>query len=171
MNLLNSKVAFGIDIRKKLNGSDLYVKTFQIATMLPVLYLITASGYLGLFAKGGPRAWLFELGMSALPRWMVLGLSYLYRATSSEVIALFAMLVIALFLGLFSNKIFREDEARGIMARKVFMVLIALDLVLRVLPFGFNMAFGLPFEVIGFAVRLLSVAALYMDIKAHKAKE
>ena len=171
MNLLNSKVAFGIDIRKKLNGSDLYVKTFQIASMLPVLYLITASGYLGLFAKGGPLAWLFELGMSALPRWMVLGLSYLYRATSSEVIALFAMLVIALFLGLFSNKIFRKDEARGIRARKVFMVLISLDLVLRVLPFGFNMAFGLPFEVIGFAVRLLSVAALYMDIKAHKAKE
>ena len=56
-------------------------------------------------------------------------------------------------------------------ARKVFMVLIALDLVLRVLPFSFNLAFGLPFEVIGFAVRLLSVAALYMDIKAHKAKE
>ena len=51
------------------------------------------------------------------------------------------------------------------------MVLIALDLVLRVLPFGFNMAFGLPFEVIGFVIRLLSVAALYMDIKAHKAKE
>lgn len=167
MNWLKNKVAFGIDIRRKLNGADLYVKTFQIASILPVLFLITASGYLGLFGKGGPLAWLFELGMSVLPRWETLGLSFIYRQTSNEVIMLFIMLVIGLILGLFSNKIFREDENRGIRARKVFMALILIDLVLRVLPFRFNTVFGWPFSVLGFAIRAACMVLLYMDIKAY----
>ena len=171
MNFLKDKIRFGTDPRKRLNGSDLYVKTFQLASILPVFYLFMASGYMGIFSKRTVFSVLFDLGISVLPRAEALALSYIYRITDNELIMVFIMMIIGLILGLLSNKIFREDEARGIMARKVFMVLIALDLVLRVLPFGFNMAFGLPFEVIGFAVRLLSVAALYMDIKAHKAKE
>lgn len=168
MNRLKNKVAFGIDIRKKLNGADLYVKTFQIASMLPVLFLITASGYLGLFAKGGPLAWLFEIGMSVLPRWETLGLSYIYRQTSNEVIMLFIMMLIGLLLGLFSNKIFRENEKRGIAARKVFMILIAIDLIVRLIPMRFNLVFGLPMAVIGFIIRAVFIVFLYMDIKTAR---
>ena len=44
MNFLREKIVFGIDPRKKLNGSDLYVKTFQIMSMLPVVFVAVASG-------------------------------------------------------------------------------------------------------------------------------
>ena len=170
MNFLNEKIAFGIDPRKKLNGSDLYVKTFQIMSMLPVIFVAVASGDLKLYSSGGPLAWLFELGMSALPRLEMLGLSFLFRETSSEVIMTFVMLAIGLILGLLSNKIFREEEKRGVAARKVFMALLAIDLIVRLLPLDFNRVFGLPVMAIGFVLRAACIAALYMDLKAYKAK-
>lgn len=170
MNFLNDRIVFGIDPRRKLNGSDLYVKAFQIMSMLPVLFVAVASGDLKLFSSGGPLAWLFELGMSALPRPETLGLSYIFRETSSEVIMTFVMLAIGLILGLLSNKIFREEEKRGVAARKVFMALIAIDLIVRLLPMDFNRVFGLPVMAIGFVLRAACIAALYMDLKAYKAK-
>ncbi len=166
----NKRIVFGIDPRRKLNGSDLYVKTFQIISMIPVIYVAVASGDLKLFSEGGPLAWLFELGMAGLPRLEVLGLSYILRVTSSEVVITFVMLGIGLILGLLSNKIFREDEKRGVAARKVFMALILIDLIVRLLPLKFNLVFGLPMMAIGFILRAASIAALYMDLKAHKAK-
>ena len=81
------------------------------------------------------------------------------------------MMIIGLILGLLSNKIFREDEKRGIAARKVFIVLIAIDLVVRLLPMKFNPAFGLPMAAIGFIIRAGFIALLYMDIKAAKNNE
>lgn len=170
MNFLKNKVGFGIDIRKKLNGSDLYVKTFQIASMIPVIYMFVASGSLKLFSTGGPLAWIFDLGMSMLPRVEVMGLSYLYRSTSNEIIMLFTMLAIGLVLGLLSNIIFREDEKRGIAARKLFMALIGIDLVIRLIPVRPNLVFGPVFAVIGLLVRAACIAALYMDIRAEKQK-
>lgn len=169
MSFLKEKIVFGIDPRKKLNGSDLYVKTFQIMSMLPVVFVAVASGDLKLYSSGGPLAWLFELGTSALPRLEMLGLSFILRETSSEVIMTFVMLAIGLILGLLSNKIFREDDKRGVAARKVFMALIAIDLIVRLLPLEFNRTFGLPVMAAGFIIRAACIAALYLDIKAYQA--
>ncbi|MBR4024528.1 MAG: hypothetical protein IKI86_04530 [Firmicutes bacterium] len=171
MNFLKDKIRFGTDPRKRLNGSDLYVKTFQLASILPVFYLFMASGYMGIFSKRTVFSVLFDLGISVLPRAEALALSYIYRITDNELIMVFIMMIIGLILGLLSNKIFREDEKRGIAARKVFIVLIAIDLVVRLLPMKFNPAFGLPMAAIGFIIRAGSIALLYMDIKAANNNE
>ena len=171
MNFLKEKIVFGTDPRKKLNGSDIYVKTFQVASILPVFYLFMASGYLGIFSKTSVFSVLFDLGVSVLPRAEALALSYLYRVTDNEIIMIFVMMIIGLIFGLISNKIFRENEKRGIAARKVFIILIAIDLIVRLLPMKFNLAFGLPMAIIGFIIRAVSIVLLYMDIKAAKNKE
>ena len=41
----NSKVRFGIDIRRALTGADLYVKTMQAATLLVLPYVFLATSY------------------------------------------------------------------------------------------------------------------------------
>ena len=69
------------------------------------------------------------------------------------------------------NKLFRENEKRGLAVRKVFIILIAIDLIVRLLPMKFNPAFGLPMAAIGFIIRAGSIALLYMDIKAAKNNE
>ncbi len=171
MNSLKDKICFGTDPRRKLNGSDIYVKTFQLASILPVFYLFMASGYLGIFSKRSVFSVLFDLGVSALPRAEALALSYLYRMTDNEIIMVFIMMIIGLILGLLSNKIFRESEKRGIAARKAFIALIAIDLVIRLLPMKFNLAFGWPAAMIGFIIRAVSIVLLYMDIRAAKNNE
>ena len=171
MNILKDRICFGIDIRKKLSGSDLYVKTFQLASILPVVYLFMASGYMAIFSKNTIFSVLFDIGVSVLPRVETMALSYVYHSNDNEVTVVFAMMVIGLILGLLSDKIFRENEKRGIAARKVFIALIALDLVIRLLPMKFNLAFGLPMAVIGFIVRAGFIVLLLMDLKAVKNKE
>lgn len=166
MNFLTDRVRFGIDVRKKLTGADIYVRGFQIASMLPVIYLFTASGYMKILTKQGVLSLLFDLGAAVLPRGETLLLSSLYRATSSEMVMIFTMLGISLVFGLLSNIIFRENEARGIRARKVFIVLIAADLLVRLIPMKFNLAFGWPMAIIGFLVRAGFIALLIMDIRA-----
>ena len=44
---------FGIGIRKRLSGAELYVIVYQISCVLPALYILIASGYMALFAKKG----------------------------------------------------------------------------------------------------------------------
>ena len=171
MNFLKDRIGFGIDIRKKLNGSDLYVKTFQLASILPVFYLFMASGYMGIFSKRTVFSVLFDLGVSVIPRAEALALSYVYRSTDSELIMVFIMMVLALILGLLSGKIFRENEKRGIIARKLFIVIIAIDLVIRLLPFKFNLVLGWPAVIIGFLIRAGSIALLLMDLKAYNKNE
>lgn len=171
MKFFKDRICFGIDIRKKLNGSDLYVKTFQLASILPVFYLFMASGYMGIFSKRTVFSVLFDLGVSVIPRAEALALSYIYRMTDNEIIMVFIMMVIGLILGLLSGIIFRENEKRGIAARKVFIILIAIDLVIRLLPMKFNLALGWPAAVIGFIIRAVFIVLLYMDIRAAKNNE
>ena len=94
MNFLKDKIRFGTDPRKRLNGSDLYVKTFQLASILPVFYLFMASGYMGIFSKRTVFSVLFDLGISVLPRAEALALSYIYRITDNELIMVFIMMII-----------------------------------------------------------------------------
>ena len=168
MNILKDRICFGIDVRKKLNGSDLYVKTFQLASILPVIYFFVASGYMAIYSKSSIFSVLFDLGVSVLPRAETLALSHIYRSTDNEIIVVFIMMVIGLIFGLVSDKIFRENENRGIAARRLFIALIAIDLVIRLIPFKFNLAFGLPMAVIGFVVRAGFIVLLMMDLRASK---
>ena len=157
---------FGIDVRGKLTGADLAVRIVQIAAALPMLYFVILSGWLALLTQDTPLTYLFSLGVCAVPRAVALGLSALYRQTGGE--ALFSMLLVAaaLFYGGVMNRLLHSE--RGRTTRVVLAVLIAIDLVLRLLPLGFTRAFGLPCEIIAFALRSASLILVLLDLRAGK---
>ena len=157
---------FGIDVRGKLTGADLAVRIVQIAAGLPMLYLMILSGMPALLTMETPLTYLFSLGVCAIPRAVALGLSALYRQTGGEV--LFSMLLVAaaLAFGVVMNRLLHSE--RGRTARIVLVVLITIDLILRLLPLGFTKAFGLPCEIIAFALRAVSLTLVLLDLRAGK---
>ena len=157
---------FGIDVRGRLTGADLAVRIVQIAAALPMLYFVILSGWLSLLTQDTPLTYLFSLGVCAVPRAVALGLSALYRQTGGE--ALFSMLLVAaaLFYGVVMNRLLHSE--RGRTTRVVLAVLIAIDLVLRLLPLGFTKAFGLPCEILAFALRSASLILVLLDLRAGK---
>lgn len=157
---------FGIDVRGRLTGADLAVRIVQIAAALPMLYFVILSGWLALLTQDTPLTYLFSLGVCAVPRAVALGLSALYRQTGGE--ALFSMLLVAaaLFYGVVMNRLLHSE--RGRTTRVVLAVLIAIDLVLRLLPLGFTKAFGLPCEILAFALRSASLILVLLDLRADK---
>ena len=146
---------FGIDVRGKLTGADLAVRIVQIAAALPTL-----------LTQDTPLTYLFSLGVCAVPRAVALALSALYRQTGGE--ALFSMLLVAaaLFYGVVMNRLLHSE--RGRTTRVVLAVLIAIDLILRLLPLGFTKAFGLPCEILAFALRAASLVLVVLDLRAGK---
>jgi len=155
---------FGIDIRGKLTGADLAVRVTQIMAALPMLYLVILSGMLSLLTRETPVTYLFSLGVCTVPRAVALGLSALYRHTGGEV--LFSMLLVAVVLiyGVVMNRLLHSE--RGRVTRVVLAVLIALDLIVRLIPLGFTKAFGLPCEILAFALRAMSLILVILDLRA-----
>ena len=155
---------FGIDIRGKLTGADLAVRITQIMAALPMLYLVILSGMLSLLTRETPITVLFSLGVCAIPRAVALGLSVLYRHTGGEV--LFSMLLVAaaLLYGVVMNRLLHSERGRTV--RIVLAVLIAIDLIIRLIPLGFTQAFGLPCEIIAFALRAASLVLVVLDLRA-----
>ena len=158
---------FGVDRKNRLTGADLAVRVFQIASLLPVLYVLVACVYPAVFTTRNVLSFLFDAGVSALPRWEALALSRLYRATAGEVLVCFVLLAAALAFGLAAGKLLKGAR-RGRVVRVVLAVLIALDLILRVLPTSFRFAFGVPAAVIGFVVRLGCLAMILLDLRADR---
>ena len=158
---------FGIDQRNRLTGSDLYVRVFQIASLLPVLYVLVACVHPAVFTTRNVFSVLFDAGMSALPRWEALVLSWLYRTTGSEVLFCFVMLAVALAFGLAAGRLLKGAR-RGRVVRIVLAILIVLDLILRVVPTSFRFSFGVPATVIGFIIRLGCLALILLDLRTDR---
>lgn len=165
---LTDKITFGTDLRRKLSGADLYIRILQISSVLPVIYIFIVTGAPALLVNRSVFSVLFECGISALPRGESLFLSWLYRCTSNEVIVYFVILFIALFAGILGNRLFRDNHKNGQTTRKVFVVLIGADLLLRLLPFSWNTAFGLPAAIFGFAVRAVCLTLILLDLRASR---
>ena len=161
-------MTFGINLRKQRTGADVCLLIYQISALLAVPYVVVVSGYLYLVTHRGLLADLFDLGLSALPRWEVLGMSWVYRRTSSEVIAYFIMLVLALAAGLLGRVLLRGSRTKGIRTRVVMAALIIADLAVRLLPMHFNAAFGTVCAVAGFLVRLACLVLLILDLRADR---
>lgn len=161
-----SRVEFGIDIRRKLTGADLYVRILQICSLFPLPYIFLARSHPPILSTRNLFSALFDTGICALPRIEALALSCLYRLTLSEVAVYFVILAIALALGIIAGRILRGDPEASICFHKVIAVLIASDLVIRVIPIKANIAFGIPFAVIGLAVRAICLYLVIRDLKA-----
>ena len=159
---------FGIDSRKKLSGASLYIYIFQACSLMPLLYIIVASGYLGLTGKNNILAYLFDFGMSAIPRLEALGLSLIYRKALNEILVYFLLAGIAFTFGIIADKLLKNGEKTAVRLRIVFIVLIATDLVIRLLPFSFSTGFGLVPAIVGFAIRLACLILIIADLIAYK---
>ena len=161
-------VKFGVGIRGALSGAEVAVRVTQVSALACVLFLLGASTYRPMMLHRGAPALLFDLGVSALPRWFQLILSFLYRKSGSEVLLAFAILVPALIFGLSAGRLLRSGKGRAAAARRVFGLLILADLALRLLPFRFNLAFGWPFALAGFLLRLGCLVLVWLDLRAEK---
>ena len=162
------KISFGIDTRKVLTGAELTVRIFQIATLMIVPYIFIGSGHMKIFTSTNPFSILFDLGMSVLPRAEVMAMSLIYRSTGSEVIILFASLILALIIGIIAPRLLKTKYDPGVRSRKVLCVLLIIDLVIRLIPMKFNLAFGLIFSIIGFLIVLGCLILNIMDLKTVK---
>ena len=125
-----NRVEFGIDIRRKLTGADLYVRIFQICSLLPLPYIFLATAHPAILNSRNLFSALFDIGMSSLPRLEAYALSCLYRLTSSEVAVYFVVLAFALALGFISARVLRGNPEASIRFHKAAEVLIALDLAI-----------------------------------------
>ena len=163
-------VEFGIDIRRKLTGADLYVRIFQICSLLPLPYIFLARPHPPILRTRNLLSVLFDTGISALPRLEAYALSYLYRLTSSEVAVYFVILAFALALGFISSRVLRGDPEVSIRFHKAIAVLIALDLVIRVIPVRANIAFGIIPAVLGFVIRAVCLYLVIRDLKVCDIK-
>ncbi|MBO7730592.1 MAG: hypothetical protein J6S31_07035 [Lachnospiraceae bacterium] len=159
------KIKFGINDRKVINGATLYLRIFQISSLLPLFYIFLINVYPAVIM--GQNLWsiLFELGIVSIPRAEALLLSFLYKLMLNEVVIYFVLLVFAFVYGLILKKLLGGPEKRAILIRKILIILIFLDLVLRLLPFPFNYSFAWYFVVIGCLVRVASIIFLILDLK------
>lgn len=167
---MKSRVKFGIDIRKQLTGADLYVRIFQICALLPLPYLYIAMIDHDIGSSRNLLSVLFDIGMSSIPRGEAFAMSFLYRTTLSEEKVYFIILVIAIVLGFAADRVLRGNPALSVRMHKLFAVLVACDLVIRIIPVKANIAFGLPAAIAGFVIRAVCLWLIVLDLKVHKAE-
>ena len=77
----------------------------------------------------------------------------------------YALPVIALILGLIANNVLTGNVSRSLAMHRIAAVLIAIDLVLRLIPIRANIAFGLPAEAFGFLIRAICLYLVVKDIR------
>ena len=157
---------FGVSVRNRLTGADLAVRVYQVISILPVLYLLVAAGYPALFASRNLFSFLFDLGVSALPRAEALCAAFVYRMTASEIVFSMAFLVLALAVGLIANRVLHGERAR--IARMVYAALIGADLLIRLIPLHVSGVFGMPVTILAFLIRLGCLALILLDLRAER---
>ena len=161
--------------RKKLSGTEIYVLIFQVISLLPLIYIFTATGSLAVFTKEGFLSRLFDFGVNCQPRLLILLVSWLYRVTGSEMAVYFFFPVVALIWGLLSKHLLYQGGSKeGRLAKptkKGILVLIAIDLVLRLLPIRVNQIYEIGYLIAGFAVRLVCLGLVARDLVKTREKE
>ena len=160
---------FGVSVRNRLTGADLAVRVYQVISILPVLYLLVAAGYPALFASRNLFSFLFDLGVSALPRAEALCAAFVYRMTASEIVFSMAFLVLALAVGMAANRVLHGEHAR--IARMVYAALIGADLLIRLIPLiplHVSGVFGMQATILAFLIRLGCLALILLDLRAER---
>ena len=161
---------FGLTSGKQRTGADLSVLIWQAVCLLPLPYLLVLSGYPGLMTKNSVLGFLFDGGMAALPRWLTLALSYLYRLSGHELAVYFILPVLALAFGLLMKKLLRGERKTAAVLRIILCAVIVFDLILRALLPQFRTLFGWPAAVVGLVIRLAMLGLVIGDLVAEKRK-
>lgn len=163
------KIRFGVNDRKVTSGAALYLKIFQISSLMPLPYIFLITVYPAVVSGSNIWSVLFDLGLVLLPRAELLLMSFIYRVTLNEVLIYFIPLVLAFVWGLILKKIFNGTEKGAVLIRKILIIAIFCDLVLRLLPFSFNYSYPWYFVVIGCLVRAACLIFLILDLKRKEA--
>ena len=159
---------FGLTSGKQRTGAHFFVLIWQAVCLLPLPYMLILSGYPGLMTKNSVLAVVFDCGMAALPRWLTLGLSALYRLAGHELIVYFILPVLALAFGLLVKKLLRGGTKTAKAVRFVLFAAIAADLILRIFTPQFRTLFGWPAAIVGLVIRLAMLGLLIGDLIAEK---
>ena len=160
------KLEFGCGKRGVITGADIYVKVFQISSLLVAAYIVIALNYPPVMMKNGAVNFLADLGIVTLPRWEAVLVSLLYEKTLSEVAVFFVLSGAALAFGIAAGRLLRSPGKTAVTARKVFAVIIFCDYILRLMPFGFNSVYGFGMKTAGSAIRLFCAILIVFDIRA-----
>ena len=152
----------------KLTRGQAAVRIYQVCSLLPLLYILTASGQTSVMLRRGFLYGVFQLGLACLPRAEVYGLSWLYRLTGSELIVYFAILFAAMAIGIAGDRLARGRAEARRKALTVYAVLIAADLVLRLLPLRVNTVQGWGLRAAGFAVRAVCLYLAVSGLRKQK---
>ena len=159
---------FGLE-RKKLSGATLALRIMEFSALLPPLYVMIAVGYPPLLTDDGLFSFLFGLGASLLPRAGLLGLSWLYKLTAREVLVCFAILLPALFIGLWADSRLRAKRETARRSRIVFAAYLALEFVLHLLPLKVNQAFGTAPWILSMIVLAVCLVLTLLDVRAARS--
>ena len=159
-------IRFGLDNKKGLTGADLYLKIFQVSSLLAAGFILLTAVYPPAMTSRNLFTALFSLGLLSLPKWEAILLSYLYRITASEIAVYFVMLITALAAGLLLKRQFQADKKAAKTIRVVLATLIGADLLFRLIPAGNMMVFGMTANISGFIIRLFCLILLIKDLKA-----
>ena len=162
------KIKFGINLKKVKTGAELHIMLFQLAALFSALYLYIISGYPYLMTQKGVLLYLFDLGITALPRWEALLLSLLYRSTFSEIAVCLSALGFALIVGIAAANVLKDNPRAALTSRIVLAGLIVGDLVFRLLPLPCNQALDPGWNAAGFVIRLICLALVALDLIAHR---
>lgn len=160
---------FGLTGKK--TGAHAYTTAFQIASLLPLPYIITLAGYGALAARRGVFSFLFDLGCAMLPRWETVALSAFYGKAGSEPLTYFLILGFAIALGCVLRRLLGKEGKTARAVRIVLCALIAADLVLRVCTPRFSAVFGTGVSVAGFVFRLCCLALPATDLIFEKRRK
>ena len=159
---------FGLTSGKQRTGAHIFVLIWQAVCLLPLPYMLILSGYPGLMTKNSVPAFVFDCGMAALPRWLTLGLSYLYRQTGHELIVYFILPVLALAFGLVMKKLLRRERRTAATVRVILCAAVGIDLLLRLFLPQFRTLFGWPAAIVGLVIRLAMLGLIVADFIAEK---
>ena len=152
--------------------TGLAIRVIQAVSLLPLPFILACTGYWALYAHETPLSVMFRLGMASLGRVELFLLSLLYRASLSEVALFFGIVLTALAFGLITKRIAASSERASHTLSIVLAVWLGADLVIRVLPIGWNGNFGTGYEIFGFAVRLVCFGLVIFDLVfASKKRE
>ena len=146
---------------KKLLGFDGYRILLQVSALLTVPLMIGEAITPALYVT----APVFNTAISAMPRALTILCAKLYTSTQNELMFPIVAVLFAVLLSVAWQHLPKKYRRIGL---AVIAACIAADLVIRLLPFWFNDILPSTYNVIGFAVRALSLVLVILGLVFNK---
>ena len=165
------KVRFGSGERNSLSGAELYVRIFQITSLMTLPYIFIASGYPALVSYKNILSFIFDAGIMSLPRAEALLCGLIFKLTLHELIVYFLILIFAFVYGIVMKRLLTGPKKHPVIIRRILAVLICADVIFRAIPVKCNISFGWPALLIGEIIRLGCLFLIIKDLIAIRKEK